>query len=170
MPGLILDHFQAKAGIKNPLSCPPPCTLCHVNPTPPPEDLKGADATTDLGSHRGLGVFVSNMLGMPPAGNIQESAILIQKIDSMEKAPCNPNDTADKGACDSDGDNVPDYVEVSTGKDPDEKGDGSSAICPTYGCGASIGTLPHRSSDTGRAGAMITALGVAFVLARRFRR
>jgi hypothetical protein len=65
-----------------------------------------------------------------------------------------------------------DWEELSAqpARDPDVSGVGNGAICPAYGCGASIGTLPRDADANDRAGALIAAFGVALVLARRVRR
>ncbi len=161
-PGMIQGNFPE-------LGCPPPCTLCHVSPggggafngDSPPADKY-------VGPHRGYGVFVVNLRASLNGAPLNKGT-LIQKLNSMEMGTCNTGE-ADTGACDSDGDGTSDFLEVKVGQDPDEVGVGTGPICPLYGCGASIGTLPRNRSDSGRAEAALAALGVALVFARRIRR
>jgi hypothetical protein len=79
-------------------------------------------------------------------------------------------DTSDPEPCDSDGDTVSDYVELSGSHDPDVRGNGSDVSCPKYGCGASIGALPRDASESTRAVVLTTAVAGVFVLVRRRRR
>jgi hypothetical protein len=166
-PGILQEHF-------NGLGCAPQCSLCHVSPSGGGA-LHGEDQANYVGPHQGFGTFVMNLLATPVGGTTLTESNLPTKLDSLGKAPCNTDpslgDVTDTGVCDSDGDGVSDYVEVGRGDEPDEKGAGTGAICPKYGCGASsIGALPRRSSDSGRATAAMAALGVALVFGRRFRR
>jgi hypothetical protein len=164
-PGIIQEHFA--------VGCAPQCTLCHTSPTGGENNLKGAEKYVDgmNPSHRGYGVFISNLNARAPSGTPSPSN-LNAKLASLEKEPCNKEaamgSTADTGPCDSDGDGTSDFEELKKGYDPDTAGPGPE--CPAYGCGASIGTLPRDADANGRAGAVIAALGVALVLARRVRR
>jgi len=167
-PGMIQELFQS--------SCAPQCTLCHTSP-------QGGEATVKVGekyvdgtnpSHRGYGVFVAN-LGARGATALNKDT-LVAKLKLLKDDPCQKEEalgsTADRGPCDSDGDGMSDYLELDSepARDPDVSGVGASSVCPAYGCGASIGTLPRDADATGRAGAVMAALGVALVLARRIRR
>jgi hypothetical protein len=169
-PGYIQDHFG--------LACAPQCTLCHVKPQGGP-DRKGEEVAKYLGAdNRGFGFFQRNMReGMVLHSTVptaSDKTLLLTAIDHLKTDQCNwksaYGDTSDPRPCDSDGDGTSDYDEVRQGFDPDTKGEGNGAVCPTYGCGASISTLPRQPLDTGHASAALAALGVALVVARRFRR
>jgi hypothetical protein len=169
-PGMIQEHFGS--------SCAPQCTLCHVTPTGGDDTLKiSGDLYIDgmNPSHRGYGVFIAN-LKTRGVDALPTDATLLAKLDLLKTEACNKDqskgDTTDMGPCDSDGDGMSDWEELAAqpARDPDVSGVGNGAICPTYGCGASIGTLPRDADATGRAGALMAALGVALVLARRVRR
>jgi hypothetical protein len=166
-PGVIQETYADTLG------CAPQCSLCHVSPTGGGA-LHGDDAgSTYVGPHRGYGVFVQNLRAVNSAklGSSLSVDNIPPKLKALETVPCNTGDMSDTGICDSDGDGVADYIEVSRGDDPDHAGPGNGATCPKYGCGASsIGALPRRSSDSGHAAAALAALSVALVLGRRFRR
>jgi hypothetical protein len=160
-PGIILDTFPERGG------CAPQCTLCHVNPAGG-LPLKSEGISDYVGPHRGYGVFVGNLQSVPDGGPINDTTLPI-KLRAMKTNPCNLGDTSDTGPCDSDGDGVTDYDEVSQGFDPDTPGEGNTG-CPKYGCGATISPHPQRPTDAGRASLVIAALGVAFAVGRRARR
>jgi len=167
-PGIIQDTFGS--------SCAPQCTLCHVNPAGG-LPVKAADFYVDgmNPSHRGYGVFVSNLKdrGVP---STPTSLNLRDKLKLLQNEPCQKDttkgSTADMAPCDTDGDGMSDWEELAAqpARDPEVSGVGNGAICPAYGCGASIGTLPRDADANGRAGALMAAFGVALVLARRVRR
>lgn len=171
-PGWIQEHYP-QAG------CAPQCTLCHTTPAGGEGTTKDSKAYVDgtTPSHRGYGVFVVNLGAVGPSSfpeydNAQSHAIFDAKLDALAKEPCQDTAAAgnieDTGLCDSDGDGKLDFEELGLGNDPDTPGDGPE--CPKYGCGASIGRLPREESNSGRAGAVMAALGVALVLGRRLRR
>ncbi|HEX5100536.1 MAG TPA: hypothetical protein VFV94_13600 [Polyangiaceae bacterium] len=167
-PGVIQELFQS--------SCAPQCTLCHTSP-------QGGEATVKFGekyvdgmnpSNRGFGVFVANL---GARGNtVLNKDTLVAKLKLLKTDPCQKDamlgSTADMRPCDTDGDGMSDYDELDSepARDPEVSGVGNGSVCPAYGCGASIGTLPRDADATGRAGAVMAALGVALVLARRVRR
>ena len=166
-PGVIQEHYPD-------LACAPQCSLCHLSPLGG-GPFHNEDVDMYVGPHRGFGSFYMNLTAMP-GGTISKSN-LPSKLDAIAnpKNPCNSDsafgDITDTGICDSDGDGTPDWIEVSTGDDPNVPGPGNGAICPKYGCGASsIGALPRRPSDAGHAVAAMAGLGVALVLGRRLRR
>jgi len=167
-PGIIQDTFGS--------SCAPQCTLCHVNPSGGLPLKVGEHYVDGMNpSHRGYGVFISNLAARPPAGT-PTSANLATKLRALKGTPCNNNSmegsVVDTGDCDTDGDGVSDFAELDAepARDPDVSGVGNNSICPSYGCGASIAALPRDADANGRAGALTAALGVALVLARRARR
>ncbi|HEX5100537.1 MAG TPA: thrombospondin type 3 repeat-containing protein [Polyangiaceae bacterium] len=167
-PGIIQETFGS--------SCAPQCTLCHVNAVGG-QPLKGADFYVDgmNPSHRGYGVFVSNLKdrGVP---SVPTSINLRDKLKLLQNEPCQKDaakgSTADMKPCDTDGDGMSDWEELAAdpARDPDVSGVGNGAICPSYGCGARIAALPRDAGANGRAAAVMAALGVALVLARRARR
>lgn len=160
-PGVILEHYPD-------LACAPQCSLCHLSASGG-GPLHNEDVPGYVGPHRGYGSFVMNMIQMPGGSTLTETNIG-DKLKALEHTPCNMGEP-DMGICDSDADGTPDWVEVSSGDDPNEKGAGNGAICPKYGCGASsIGALPQRSSDAGHAVAAMAGLGVALILGRRLAR
>ena len=79
-PGIIQETFGS--------SCAPQCTLCHVN-SAGGQPLKSADFYVDgmNPSHRGYGVFVSNLKdrGVP---STPTSLNLKDKLKLLEKEPC----------------------------------------------------------------------------------
>ncbi len=171
-PGIIQETFGS--------SCAPQCTLCHVNPAGGLPLKVGEHYVDGMNpSHRGFGVFISNLAARPPSGT-PTSANLAAKLKALKGTPCNNDPTqgnvSDTGDCDTDGDGVTDFAELDEqpARDPDVSGAGNNSVCPSYGCGASssasIGTLPRDADATGRAAAVMAALGVALVLARRARR
>lgn len=162
-PGQIQEHLQ--------LTCAPSCLLCHTSQQGGSATIKMASA--DHGAPTGYGVFVANLrtIGLKnhTVGSITATTeSVVPWIDALEHQPCEGPDATDQRVCDSDGDGMPDIEELKAGRDPDKPGAGAG--CPQYGCGASIATLPHRTSDTGSAAALIAGLGVGLVLARRYRR
>jgi hypothetical protein len=171
-PGWIQEHLLA--------GCAPQCTLCHTTPAGGEGTSKTSGPTyVDDGkpSHRGFGVFVVNFglvgpTGIPETDTAENRKIFEAKLDALAKEPCQTDamlgDVTDMAACDSDGDGALDYDELKAGNDADTPGAG--AECPKYGCGASISRLPREESNGGRAGAVMAALGVGLVLARRMRR
>jgi hypothetical protein len=119
--------------------------------------------------HRGFGRFVTNLQGTP--GGALTSKTLSAKLTALagqchwDKAH---GDTSDPEPCDSDGDTVSDYDELSQSRDPDEPGRGVHVTCPKYGCGASsIGALPRSGRDAERTVALTALLGVVIVGVRR---
>jgi len=159
--------------------CAPQCTLCHTTPVGGEGTTKTAELYVDgdKPSNRGFGVFVSNFgtvgaAGIPETETAQNQKIFNAKLDALATEPCQDDPTkgsvTDTRPCDSDGDGAFDYLELKEGNDADTSGAG--AECPKYGCGASITRLPREESNSGRAGAVMAALGVALVLARRMRR
>jgi hypothetical protein len=167
-PGWIQEHFA--------VGCAPQCTLCHTNPQGGQDYLKGSEVYVDgtKPSHRGYGVFVSNFYeSLPKTWPDSKGQVAFEaKLKALQTQACQTDvakgDISDTAACDSDGDGTSDYAELALGNDPDTVGAGPE--CPKYGCGASIGSLPHDADKSGRAGAVMAALGVMLVLARRFRR
>ena len=160
-PGVIQDQLGAP--------CAPQCSLCHVS-AQGGDALRGEGPVGYVGPHQGYGQFITNLLYQQKPYAIDADLELKTKLKGLEKLPCNAGD-ADTGICDSDGDGTSDIDELKAGDDPDEKGHGNGAICPKYGCGASsIATLPRNTHDSSRAGAVMAALGVALIFARRFRR
>lgn len=165
-PGVLQEELQ--------LDCLPSCLLCHTRMEGGKGYLKAGD--TELPGKRGYGVFISNVmaagLGVPKEDNLPSYLFAFRKF------PCggpmstlNAQGTA--GDCDSDGDGSPDLKELHDGTDPDTKDVKGKYSCliPEYGCGgASIAPLPRHHSGTGRAVALVAALGVGLTLARRFRR
>lgn len=162
-PGWIQDHLVS--------SCAPSCTLCHTSPLGGQETVRTSSGDYVDGtnpSHRGYGLFVDNLAAAGPVSWPTDEKAFDAKLDALAKGPCQKDATSDGIACDSDGDGQGDIVELKAGNDPDTVGTGPE--CPKYGCGASIGSLPHDGDTSGRAAATMAALGVMLVLARRIRR
>lgn len=166
-PGTIQEQFGAV--------CPPTCLLCHDRMEGGSGHFRTASSTL-LGGARGYGDFLSNMLiiahtatpplpgPLPKEDNLPAHLLLLQKL------PCPSEMNVNALPCDSDGDSRSDIDELKDGTDPNVKDTKGDASCPTYGCGASIAPLPADRSDTGRGVALVSALGVGLLLARRFRR
>ncbi len=162
-PGWIQEHLSS--------GCAPQCTLCHTSPLGGQETVRQS-ATGDYvdgtnKSHRGYGLFVENLRAAGTKWPTDQKAFNAM-LDALAKGPCQPGETSDGIACDSDGDGDGDIIELKAGNDPDIVGAGPE--CPKYGCGASIGSLPHDADKSGHAAATLAALGAMLVLARRMRR
>lgn len=146
------------------LTCPPPCTICHLMTTP----QKGDSADQ---------LFANNVRAsatLLKGGPYDEDFIRdnIGKIVlRLEQAPC-PNEddksceaTMPCGVCNTDGAGEGDIVEIRAGQNPNNS---SELPCVEYGCGSRI--APERANRPLDATAALFALGAALVLARRFRR
>jgi MYXO-CTERM domain-containing protein len=158
------------------LNCAPTCLLCHTSPEGGKENIKqGSGALGPPG--RGFEVFVQNLISQSAPNSIAgpitstppESA-LAAAIEALRTKPCNKTMDAADTACDSDGDLTPDVLELQGLEDPDDPVDGS-ALCvgPRYGCGAHVAPTPPPARGIPNTGALVAALGVALLLARRFR-
>jgi hypothetical protein len=157
-------------------TCAPQCTLCHDRPEGGPEHYNPSvlyDTYThqDLGNNRGEGRFFANLIyvnkGLPNGESGLKAALA-----KLAKLPCStdankPGNTM--APCDSDGDGVPDTKEFAQDGDPNVDG-GDLCIGPKYGCGAAITPLPRDATATWRAAAVLAALGVGIVIARRLQR
>jgi len=168
-PGIIQETFGS--------SCAPQCTLCHTSPQGGEATVKSADFYVDgmtTPSHRGFGVFVANLGARGNTALTKDT--LVAKLKLLKTEACQKDKTRgsidDTAPCDTDGDGMSDFDELDAepARDPEVSGVGNGAVCPAYGCGASIGTLPRDADTNGRAGALMAAFGVALVLARRARR
>jgi hypothetical protein len=171
-PGVIQDNYGG--------TCAPQCTLCHNRPEGGPDHYKSPSPLEDgwvpknLPNNRGEGQFFSNMIVVNGGLPTNESA-LKGALHKLATLPCTlPAMQAGStiGPCDSDGDGIPDMKEFAVDGDPDVADAKNGQLCqgPKYGCGATIAPLPHESTATWRAAAVLAALGVGLVFARRWRR
>jgi hypothetical protein len=145
-PGAIQDYL-AKTG-KVP-DCAVPCTVCHTR------EAGGTDYMKEEG-------WFVNLTAMPL--DTADPASVGFALAALAMSPC--RDGSPGNPCDSDGDGVPDVVELHEGRDPD--GARAFNTCIRYGCGATI--APQRPERTGLGAlSLIAALGAAAV-ARRARR
>jgi hypothetical protein len=164
-PGILQEELQ--------LDCLPSCLVCHSRPEGGAGMFRPS-APAPLPGNRGWGSFVANLFAAG-GGVPRDANQLVPFLVAFQKVPCGgPDNTLNTQAqaCDSDGDMSPDLKELKEGTDPDVpdvKGP-YSCVTPQYGCGASIEPLPRNESDQGHAVALIAALGVGLVLARRARR
>ncbi len=170
-PGVIQDTYGG--------TCAPQCTLCHNRPEGGPEHynpsvLDEPEYThQDLGNNRGEGTFFANLIYVNKGLPMGEGGIKAA-LHKLATLPCS-TETSKPGntmaPCDSDGDGVPDMKEFADNPTGDPNAaHGNLCIGPTYGCGAAITPLPRDSTGTLRAAAVLAALGVGIVLARRLQR
>jgi hypothetical protein len=165
-PGILQEELD--------LACLPSCLLCHTRPEGGRGFTKGG-ADMFLPGPQGLGAFFPNLVLAVGPGALPKESNLVSYLVAFKRMPCggvtntmNPMQLP----CDSDLDGRSDLLELTDGTDPDVpdvKGP-NSCVTPQYGCGASIQPLPQGESDVGRAVALMAALGVGLVLARRARR
>lgn len=139
------------------LTCVPPCTICHLMPTPQLGDSAAQP-------------FADNVRAAAPMGG-PTIANLAAILGRLNMAPC-PNAT-DKscsngmcsGVCNADGSGAGDIAELQANQNPNNAG---TLPCVEYGCGARI--APERGTRPIDGTAALFALGAALVLVRRFRR
>jgi hypothetical protein len=169
-PGVIQNTYGG--------TCAPQCTLCHNRPEGGPEHYNPSELDTtyvpqDLGNNRGQGQFFANLIHVNRGLPNGESG-LTAALKKLATLPCSTDATKPGNTmapCDSDGDSVPDMKEFAQ----DPTGDpnlahGDLCIGPTYGCGATITPLPRDSTANWRAAAVLAALGLGIVVARRLQR
>jgi hypothetical protein len=159
-------YIQEIAG----MDCAPSCLLCHTSPEGGATTVRAAvDEEGDLGPARGFGIFVQNLIiqsdvpisaqSKEPPKSAMESALF-----GLRDKECFPGSV---NPCDSDDDGVKDWDELVANTDPDDKALGASlCIGPRYGCGARVSPEAPRPFPTV---ALLSALGIALVLFRRFR-
>ncbi len=163
-PARALPEFPGKIDEALKLTCAPPCTICHLMPTP----QVGASAEQPFADN--VRAAAEELSGMPASTTyIEENLAAILK--RLEQAPC-PN-TNDKscpngmcsGACNADGTGEGDIAELIAAQNPNNAG---TLPCVEYGCGSHVAPERHGRPLDGTAA--LFALGAALVLARRFRR
>ena len=171
-PGVIQDNYGG--------TCAAQCTLCHNRPEGGPDHYKSPSPLEEtyvrknLPNNRGEGDFFSNLIivngGLPSGETALKGAL--QKLATLPCTDPKSQAMSTLGPCDSDGDGVPDMKEFKQDGDPDVADATSGELCqgPKYGCGATITPLPRESAATWRAAAVLGALGVGLVFARRWRR
>ena len=138
------------------LTCVPPCTICHLMPTPQLGD--SADQR-----------FAANVRAMAgnEGPNEQNLASILTRLETL---PC-PN-MADPSCssgtctqCNADGVGEPDIAELKANENPNNS---STLPCVEYGCFARVAPAPPKRSLDGTA--VLAALGTALVLVGRWRR
>jgi hypothetical protein len=142
MPCHAFPEYPAVVEATLRLSAPPACTLCHTDPN-------GGQGTAQQKFALTLKQF-----GLPNTEDIKELQAILEDVDA-----CN---------VDSDGDGVPDIVEIQKGTNPNDGPAGPVSDCgnvravPTLQTGCAIGPKPKAP------GAAFTAAAVSFAI--RFRR
>jgi hypothetical protein len=151
-PGIVFDTLK--------LSCVPPCTICHLMPVPEPgasAEQPFADNLRAMAETEGPGVQPNeqNLAGILTKLRTQPCPNTMDR--SCASMPCGP--------CNADGQGEPDILEIEGNQNPNN----SSALpCVEYGCFARVAPKPPRRTLDGTAA--LAALGVAIVLAGRWRR
>jgi hypothetical protein len=156
--------------------CAPQCTLCHTRPEGGQDYLQPSALDTvydaKTAANTGEGTFFANLINVVVVTNHQpvpsNDQLLENGLRTYATAKCN---AVSSGPCDSDGDGVVDSKEFAQkpAGDPNVP-HGDLCIGPTYGCGATIKPLPRDTTATWRAAAVLGALGVGIVIARRLQR
>lgn len=147
-PGIVFDTLE--------VDCVPPCLICHTTPQP----TDGLTATQP---------FVINVVAAS-GGGVTE-ATLGKALLTLKTQTCPNTDDLSctggmcTGPCDADGDGMPDIQELENARNPNNS---STLPCPQYGCFARVAPTPPRRTLDGTAA--LAALGVAVVLAGRWRR
>jgi len=167
-PGVVQDQLRG--------GCAPQCTLCHTRPeggsdSDPylkPSELTPGYVPPMLPGNRGQGAFFANLVHVNGHRAPLADSELANALRTLASANCSATAS---GPCDSDGDGVPDTVELGMDRNPDVPNDKDGDLCvgPKYGCGAHIGALPNDASST-RDAALVSLLGFGLVLLRRARR
>jgi hypothetical protein len=147
-PGAVLDYLQKTGSVE--VDCAVPCTLCHTSPAGEKTTVRDDGFTYNLRN-----------LASVKAGDVSTIVAALALLERSLDCPLAPG-----AVCDSDGDDMPDVMELRNSRDPD--GGRNFNDCLKYGCGASS-VAPRGPERTDLAPLWLVAALGGVALLRRVR-